>query len=92
MFGTYPRVNATEWQKEVSRQMGKTWTDFAKNPTAGPGWNEVPSVGVLGGGVRAEDASDASGQGKEFLKVIEAKDVDGRCQIWDPLYSAVTKM
>ena len=93
VFDTYPRVNATEWQKEeeVSRQTGKVWTDFAKNPMGGPGWSEVPLLGALGGGARANRPADASGQGKEFLKVIGAEDVDGRCQIWGPVYDALSK-
>jgi len=50
VFGTYPRVNSTEYQKALSQYMQTSWATFAKNPYGGPGWQGVPAVASLGGG------------------------------------------
>ncbi|KAK2737539.1 hypothetical protein FQN55_001042 [Onygenales sp. PD_40] len=43
VFGTYPREGATAQQAALSKSMMNAWTDFAKNPEHGPGWNAVGS-------------------------------------------------
>jgi carboxylesterase type B len=48
VFGTYPRVNDTKEEIQLSRFMQHAWACFAKNPTAGPGWKLYPNIGVLG--------------------------------------------
>jgi Carboxylesterase family len=37
VFGDLP-ANSTEQEVELSKYMQKAWTDFAKDPTVGPGW------------------------------------------------------
>lgn len=50
-FGTYPLSNqlgnATQQQVELSTFMQRTWSNFAKDPSAGVGW---PSIGSVRGG------------------------------------------
>lgn len=50
VFGTYPRVNATEYERALSHYMQTAWATFAKNPQGGPGWQGVPVVASLGTG------------------------------------------
>ncbi|KAF3481636.1 Carboxylic ester hydrolase [Arthroderma uncinatum] len=53
----------------------KLWADFVKDPKAGPGWKQYPSVGLLRGG-------------KD--KPIPTEDVwnlDSICREWDKLYT-----
>ena len=47
VFGTYPVANATTQEVALSASMMGAWARFAKNPKAGPGWNEV-STGASG--------------------------------------------
>lgn len=49
IFGTYPRDNKTTDQQVVlSRFMQHAWTNFAKQPATGPGWEKVQaSSGVV---------------------------------------------
>jgi carboxylesterase type B len=83
IFGTYPRANATQTQKDLSTYMQSTWAGFVKDPYAGPGWPQLGStwngheLGVLGG----EDAP--SGESTELM--IHA---DLACIIMDPLLVA----
>ena len=52
VFGTYAQVNATDFEKSLSRYMQSAWAKFAKDPQGGPGWQGVPTVASLGvGGV-----------------------------------------
>lgn len=41
LFGTYPHENITVQQHALSHFLRGTWSRFAKNPLAGPGWNRV---------------------------------------------------
>ncbi|RYP27087.1 hypothetical protein DL768_011334 [Monosporascus sp. mg162] len=41
VFGTYPQGNATPSALATSNFMQRVWTEFAKNPIAGPGWNKI---------------------------------------------------
>lgn len=42
IFGTYPRDNQTTTQQvRLSRFMQRSWADFAKDPSNGPGWASV---------------------------------------------------
>ena len=38
VFGTYKRDTATPEQVQLSKIMQKSWADFAKSPSTGPGW------------------------------------------------------
>ena len=73
VFGTYPREGATAEQIALSNVMQKTWAGFAKEPYAGPGWGQVPAVGVFG---------------EEGLRVKTYWDVDeGFCELYKPVYA-----
>jgi hypothetical protein len=41
IFRTYPDQNTTTQQHALSTFMQGAWARFAKNPLAGPGWNQV---------------------------------------------------
>lgn len=45
VFGTYPRVNVSAQEYALSNYMQAAWAAFAKDPRAGPGWNELGSLG-----------------------------------------------
>jgi len=50
VWGTYPRVNATDGEKALSQYLQTAWAKFARNPLSGPGWDGVPRVADLGTG------------------------------------------
>lgn len=54
VFGTYPRANTTTQQYALAQFLQSTWARFAKNPLAGPGWNQV---GTGGAGMVLQGAS-----------------------------------
>jgi hypothetical protein len=49
------------------------WARFAKNPTQGPGWPQLPMVADLGG----NGVTNTS---------IQSSVIDGRCALFDPVY------
>lgn len=78
LWGTYALQtafgNATVEQIKLGVKMQKIWTDFAKCPSAGPGWgptgpSESSLLGLLGG-KRAPTGLD----------LIPATDIDHACQ------------
>ncbi|KAB8248473.1 Carboxylesterase [Aspergillus flavus] len=85
VFGTYKQDGATKAQKDLSQLMQKTWADFAKNPSAGPGWETVPQVGVFGDGPKTE--GDGVTQG--LFQTVDAEEIDWRCQLYEALYEAL---
>ncbi|KAF2258924.1 alpha/beta-hydrolase [Lojkania enalia] len=50
VWGTYPRENATAYEKALSRYMQSAWATFARNPTGGPGWEALHRIASLGSG------------------------------------------
>jgi cholinesterase/carboxylesterase 2 len=54
LFGTYPEEGATELQGKLSRAMQRAWGQFIRDPQSGPGWGEIPYIGVFGGGASPE--------------------------------------
>ncbi|KAL4794267.1 Alpha/Beta hydrolase protein [Aspergillus venezuelensis] len=84
LFGTYRKEGATHFQHELSRTVQKAYADFAKIPTAGPGWDQVPTVGVFGGGVRP----GVSEVGKKTLSTVPSALLDVRCPLYHDLYTA----
>ncbi|KAH6896046.1 cholinesterase [Thelonectria olida] len=78
VFGTYPEENATEFQADVSKSMQKAWADFAKDPSQGPGWKQVPEVGVFGGGVKV----GMGDEGKKPFSTINSDLIDRGCGLW----------
>ncbi|KAL4924103.1 Alpha/Beta hydrolase protein [Aspergillus undulatus] len=84
IFGTYRQEGATEFQHQLSRTVQKAIADFAKNPTNGPGWPQVPTVGVFGDGVRP----GVSEQGKRTLSTVPSQLLDARCPLYYDVYNA----
>ncbi|KAI5241312.1 alpha/beta-hydrolase [Aureobasidium subglaciale] len=89
VFGSYPLVNekgvASQDQIQLSALMQTIWTNFAKNPYAGPGWPKISKsltneLGLLGG------ALNSSG-----LQIIPTFTADYPCGILDGL-AAVGKV
>lgn len=76
VFGTYPVVNVTAEEKQLSEYMQTAWATFAKNPTGGPSWPEVPEVGVLGS------------VGHALRYDVTAGELDVRCALYDTIYAA----
>jgi carboxylesterase type B len=83
VFGSYPlhnrNGNATTDQIELSVLMQTVWTEFAKNPTLGPGWAKISAkpmnvLGLFGG------ARNSSG-----LQVIPTWSADHACGLLDDL-------
>ncbi|KAF4453063.1 hypothetical protein F53441_4294 [Fusarium austroafricanum] len=88
LFGTFPKKRATCFQKDLSREMQKAWGKFIRNPTKGPGWEQVPKIGIFGDGVRPESDKKP----KKALSVVSANDIEPRCvlyrSVWKMLQSA----
>lgn len=82
VFGTYPRVNATKAQAQLSLRMQKVWSGFARDPQAGPGW---PALGTAFGKELQEFGFD----GKADARTINLSIADYPCPVWDPLYTAL---
>jgi carboxylesterase type B len=75
VFGTYPTVNATAEEMNLSKYMQTTWATFAKHPLSGPSWPMDAEVGVLG----------TSG---DPLRInIGAGALDERCALYAPIYA-----
>ncbi|KAF2793174.1 alpha/beta-hydrolase [Melanomma pulvis-pyrius CBS 109.77] len=55
IFGTYPAVNATAQQYALHNYMRGAWAKFARDPSAGPGWNAVGTGSSYLGGVADYD-------------------------------------
>jgi carboxylesterase type B len=73
VFGTYPKEGATAEQDAVSAVMQRVWANFAKDPYSGPGWPQVPSVGVFeNDGVHQESVYEVDGAGCDIFKGIYA--------------------
>ncbi|KAL2797352.1 Alpha/Beta hydrolase protein [Aspergillus keveii] len=85
-FGTYRDQGATPFQAEVSNALQTAYADFAKNPSAGPGWPQVPTIGVFGGGVRP----GINEEGLKALTTIPSEVLDVRCPLYRPVYDALS--
>lgn len=78
IFGTYPFFNTIPQEITLSQYMQKTWANFAKNPSAGPGW---PKLGSNRGTELADiGAFNISGQ-----MTISLNLTDGICQLYAPV-------
>ena len=89
MLGTYPHPNVTIFQEALSRYMQNLWANFAKNPTGfnAVAWPSGPgAMGVLGGGVRAEDGGRRSGAYMVALNGTGVGVVDRRCALFEGVY------
>ncbi|KAM0216369.1 hypothetical protein ACHAQI_002788 [Fusarium lateritium] len=82
LFGTFPDKGATEFQERLSREMQKAWGKFIRDPTRGPGWEQVPKIGIFGDGV-APGSDDGV---KETLKVRDENLIEPRCLMFGGLW------
>ncbi|KAH8694101.1 carboxylesterase [Talaromyces proteolyticus] len=86
VFGTYPLSNqygtVTTQQIKLSQYMQRIWADFAKNPSAGPGWP------ALGTNWRWE-LGDIGDNGSTNEKTIQLEDHDYVCVVYDPIVQAI---
>ncbi|ATY60187.1 type B [Cordyceps militaris] len=82
IFGFYPEDGSTPFEIESSKAIQKAWADFAKNPAGGPGWDQAPSVQLLGGGaIPGEDDEN-----RLALRTVEASVVDAQCGLYKSIY------
>ncbi|KAL3462480.1 putative carboxylesterase hlo [Aspergillus heterothallicus] len=81
-FGTYRQEAATPFQAEVSSTLQAAYANFAKNPSAGPGWPQVPTVGIFGNGVRP----GIKEEGLQALTTISSNILDVRCPLYYSVY------
>jgi len=79
VFGTYPQANATAQESALSQYIRGAWGRFAKNSMGGPGCN---AIGTFAG----MDLGLLGTNGTSGVTVIKGSDVDGRCEIFTPLY------
>jgi len=81
VFGNYNTTGATTQQIALSAYMQGAWADFAKDPSAGPGWPKWGSGGA--------DLADLGGGGSVGEFDIDPASVDGRCAIYAPVYEVI---
>ncbi|OAX83470.1 hypothetical protein ACJ72_02172 [Emergomyces africanus] len=74
------------FQINVSKGRQEAWANFAKHPSKGPGWENVPRLGVFGDCARL----GAGEEGREVLATISAKSVDQKCTVWWELYDSAS--
>ena len=79
VFNTFPFFLVTAQEYALTRSMQAAWAGFAKNPSGGPGWNEV---GTFDG----TDLGALGSNGSGGVTVISPDSVDAKCRIFAPLY------
>jgi carboxylesterase type B len=99
VFGSYlltnPLVGPTVQEYALSSFMNGAWAKFAKNPAGGPGWNAIGSGGSYYLGASGQDlgvlgnVGNTNGSG---VTVISEYGVDFRCDLYKPLYSAISRV
>ncbi|KAF4967249.1 hypothetical protein FSARC_5161 [Fusarium sarcochroum] len=82
LFGTFPEKGATDFQEELSREMQKAWGKFIRDPTKGPGWEQVAKIGIFGDGVRP----DSDKKPDKALKVENQDEVEPRCNMFQSMW------
>lgn len=86
VFGTFPLVNeygpATPDQIQLAGYVQKTWANFAKDPSAGPGW---PRLGSAGGKELGLIGGEGNPTGEQTVDLFVA---DYPCLILEPLLIA----
>ena len=83
IFGTYANSGATAQEYALSQFMQGAWAQFAKNPTLGPGWNQLGTfdghdIGVLGP------------FGSSGATLIPQKEIDANCKLYKTVYDQIT--
>ena len=90
VLGTYPPLNATVFQDALFRYMQHVWAEFARNPVNFNAWPRgADAIGVLGGGVRAEDGMHGSGLYLEILNASQIGVLDKRCGLYRGIYDGL---
>lgn len=89
VFSTYPKANATTQQYALSNFMRGAWARFAKDPTAGPGWNAVGTAGnysdrTSNGTAPAElrDVGALGTDGSGGVTMVRRGDIGAKCGIF----------
>ncbi|KAM0393689.1 hypothetical protein ACHAQC_005413 [Fusarium culmorum] len=83
LFGTYPEKGSTEFQHELSREMQKAWGKFVRDPENGPGWGQIPKIGVFGGGV----SPDSDEKPEKAMEVLNTHLLEPRCIAFKGLWT-----
>lgn len=76
VFGNLPD-GSTKEEIELSKLMQKTWTDFAKNPEVGPGWDRFGTPGE-------RDVGRFDSDGKMRMEAPEM--LDRNCHLFEDMY------
>lgn len=76
VFGTYNVKGATAQQIALSNSIMSAWTNFAKNPDRGPGWNAVGTFDGL-------DLGDFGTGGTAGVTVRSGEWIDRACRIFN---------
>lgn len=85
VFGLLPPAPTSPDQAlSLSAFMQAAWTNFAKNPTGGPGVAEwIPFTGVSG----ALDLADLGANNVDF-EMVDPSVIESRCHLYDSLYAS----
>jgi cholinesterase/carboxylesterase 2 len=83
LFGTYPEKGSTDIQNELSREMQKAWGKLVRDPENGPGWGQIPEIGVFGDGVKP----DSDEKPEKTLKVLNTHLLEPRCIAFKGLWT-----
>ncbi|KAM0561600.1 hypothetical protein ACHAPJ_002768 [Fusarium lateritium] len=82
LFGTFPDNGATDFEEKLSREMQKAWGRFIRDPAKGPGWEQVPNIGIFGDGARP----DSYKKPEKALKVENQDEVEPRCNMFQSMW------
>ena len=83
----YPtRVNLTAQEDALSSFIQAAWANFAKNPTRGPGWNQVGTGGHYYGSAQDQDLGVIGTNGFAGVAMTSESAVDSRCSLFRQIY------
>lgn len=106
-FGPYLSPNTTAAEYAQCNYLRRAWSDFAKEPSLGPGWNQVGSASRLF--VATGNATDprsvvpapadldlaviAGGNGDVAgVEVVREAVVDSKCDVFLPMYKTLAEL
>lgn len=83
VFGTYTKLKSsaggpTSDQAKLSYYMQTAWANFAKDPSAGPGWNAIGTNSGL-------ELGNIGGVDKTGETTVQLSSVDSICTLWKPI-------
>lgn len=87
VFGTLDAHKSTTAADALSVFMQRAWTEFAKNPIAGPGWARVHP----GKGGASEAVADLAYMDETFsgVALVASDVVDSRCWVFKEIYESL---